>query len=666
MINHKRHGTRQSENSEAASIPFLLVAAVALSIGIYARFKGLGFAPIGIDEYYLSRSIDGIIKHGVPMFDCGGYYLRGLLLQYPIAGLRLLGLSPELAPRFTAALSSIALLPALFMIGRRFLSVNATLVAVSIVAISLWQIEMARFGRFYAPFQAVFAWYLVYYLRYTIERDISAWKGMALLTLLGAFVWEGSILLALANFVPAVINFAQSGRLPKREWLITTAYVVLLIALYVFIFADFRFASEWPAHPAGYSAAVIVGPSFKLDLVEISTLTALRNPLGALGILVILSLGAISLPWIGQWRHRPLAMLGLLVMLLAAMAHQFAVVCAVALVLVLLRQISWQELRQRAAIAYAATLLVTLIFWIVYASLSVDWAGLISAVGPIKAVAILLYQFVRFPDVVVEIIRPFASTVPVLGAMLFLALAIIIARATFVIRELRTPERVLILLMVLLLLAIGASDPPRHETRYSVFLYPLALLLFVAAVIHVTMLLRIQSKYAEALALAAAIALFATTEDFNPRHILAIDSPESTFRRNMSGPMQAHLGEARDDFRAVAGWLKKHASPESDIVVNGVHGVDYYYPYARYFYVDYHSSNFYDWSCKRGTIDRWTNLPLVYTIEDLRRKTSQARATYFITWTFAAPDFLAALAERGARVVMTEGITVIIALDQGA
>ena len=37
-----------------------------------------------------------------------------------------------------------------------------------------------------------------------------------------------------------------------------------------------------------------------------------------------------------------------------------------------------------------------------------------------------------------------------------------------------TAERVILIVLVLLLLAASASHPPRHETRYVYFLYPLA------------------------------------------------------------------------------------------------------------------------------------------------------------------------------------------------
>ena len=37
------------------------------------------------------------------------------------------------------------------------------LIAVAVLALSVWEIEIGRFGRMYAPFQALFAWYIVFF-----------------------------------------------------------------------------------------------------------------------------------------------------------------------------------------------------------------------------------------------------------------------------------------------------------------------------------------------------------------------------------------------------------------------------------------------------------------------------------------------------------------------
>ena len=43
-----------------------IVTAAALAAGIYGRFKGIGSAPLGVDEFYISRSIDFLMLTGLP------------------------------------------------------------------------------------------------------------------------------------------------------------------------------------------------------------------------------------------------------------------------------------------------------------------------------------------------------------------------------------------------------------------------------------------------------------------------------------------------------------------------------------------------------------------------------------------------------------------------
>src|SRR5580658_10757305 len=100
-------------------VTLFLIGAAALIAGLYGRFKGIGTWPLGVDEFYISRSIDNVLNSGLPRFACGGYYNRGVLYQYAVAGIRLLGVGPELAGRLVAAVCSMAVLPAVYLLARR-------------------------------------------------------------------------------------------------------------------------------------------------------------------------------------------------------------------------------------------------------------------------------------------------------------------------------------------------------------------------------------------------------------------------------------------------------------------------------------------------------------------------------------------------------------------
>src|ERR1700722_14340395 len=125
--------------------PLFYVAAMAALAGLWFRFRGLSFAPFSVDEYYLARSIDGVVHTGLPRFVCGGFYMRGLVLQYGAAALQLAGASAEFAPRVVCAISSVIALPAVYLLGRRLQGPLLALLAFTVCALSVWEIEMARF-----------------------------------------------------------------------------------------------------------------------------------------------------------------------------------------------------------------------------------------------------------------------------------------------------------------------------------------------------------------------------------------------------------------------------------------------------------------------------------------------------------------------------------------
>ena len=79
--------------------PMLLyvITVAAVLLGLWGRFKGLGTWPLNSDEYYIARSVEDILRTGLPGYDCGGYYVRGLAFQYPVALLQWAGVSAELS-----------------------------------------------------------------------------------------------------------------------------------------------------------------------------------------------------------------------------------------------------------------------------------------------------------------------------------------------------------------------------------------------------------------------------------------------------------------------------------------------------------------------------------------------------------------------------------------
>jgi hypothetical protein len=646
-----------SLTSPAGRVVPLLAFSGALIVGVYARFRGLGAAPLSVDEYYLVRSIDNVLRSGLPAYRCGGFYTRGLILQYLSAGLRIAGTSPELAPRLVAALCSLFVLPAAYLLGRRISDANVGTLAAILLAVSVWEIEMGRFGRMYAPFQLVCVWYLLSFVRYTVDRDTKALWPMLLLSLVAPLVWEGGALLGLANLLPPFLQQRPGNRLTRTDWLYLSGTAVIFAASYGFVTADFRgyVAASWPP---GFNPA--------LQFVSTDPLNAFNLPLRRLpehpGWIAAgaapLAATLWALRWLWNWRSRPLAATGLLAMLTAALLHQFGAVLEIALLLLLLNGIRWEELFSREAAPLLGAILVSTVFWLAFGAASTDWHSPAAGTLP-RALAAFGYQYLRFPDLLGVVVRPWTRAVPHLALALCLLIGAAFVRQARSTEPLNT-ERALLVVFLVLLLAASASHPPRQETRYVFFLYPLGLLIALTTLARAARRL-VKPRNASLAAAVLSLSGFALAEDFQPHHLLKIDRPSELFRSGMNLDMQAHL-EIRNDYREMAHWLSHRVAPDADVVVNGVHGLDYYYPAINNFFVDQRDPDFKSWSCRGGSVERWGNYPLLYSVKSLKARIAASRHTYLIFYPNNNPGLLASLAEFSPQVSWLQGYVAIVTL----
>ena len=619
---------KESLASDEQSWAWLLLPVLTLAIlaGLYGRFKGLGTWPLAVDEYYIARSIENILKHGLPEYDCGGFYTRGIVFQYLAAALQWGGLSAELAPRLIAAVSSLLVLPAVFLLGRRLHGTTLGLLAVVVLALSIWEIEMARFGRMYAPFQAVFAWYLLYFIRYTVDGDRRALLPMFGLTILGVLVWEGGVFLALTNLLPPFLK-RTDGRLCRTDWVYLVIALAVMVPLYLYTTADLRFAGDEPALPEGFKDA-------GRKVFDPQALPPLWSSLPAnsvwLTLAVLPAIAAVpALRWIWEFRQRYLTAFGLLAALLAAAVHQLGAAAAILLLLALMRLLDSRELLTRPAVAFWIATIAFTAFWIGYGVIGSEWQkdkDIVSDRFP--AWELLGYQFVRFPDFVMEIVRPLSNAVPMLGLGL-LALFAIACIQTIRASPRLTAERVLLVTLLCLLLAVSASAKPRTETRYVFFLYPLAVLIGLAVIQQLAERIRSDAKRASLVGALAALVAFALSEDFRPMHLANVDSAAVNFRVGMTPGVRSHY-HPRADIRAAAVWLQRNGGDPGALVINALPSVDFYYRDFDYTYIDHDHPRYQAYACARGSRERWGNLPLLGGEDQITAHVRQSSRAYLV------------------------------------
>lgn len=647
--------------NRAYAVLALAAVAAALALGAFARFKALGAAPLAVDEYFMVRSTQNVLRHAWPMFDCGGIYSRGLVLQYLTALLSLLGMSLDVAARFVGAVSSVIALPAAFILGRRVRGAPLGLLVIAILALSVWEVEMARFARMYAPFQAVFLWYLVYFLRRTVDNDLRAEWPMIALTVLGALLWEGGALLALANFMPVFLQ-RRSLALTRNEWVGLIKYVALFAAVYWFLTSDFRVVSPTPALPLDYNPAMAdATPSVdsQAALPSLWGALAARRIWTAFLLIPLLASVAAGLA-VRRQRAPPWMAIAFIVALTSALAHQFLACAAVLIGMSLFRFCSWSQLVSRGARPVYIAIALWALFWLTLRWVS--WSPDDS--GSSKAVLAFLRPLAGFPDVIGVLIVPWGRAVPLLGTGLLLLLG------GGLIRVLRhdepgvSNERALHAVVFCLLLAACVSDIPRQETRYVFFLYPAAIVLALAPMQTLVQGALRHSASAVVVAPLLCFGAFMLSEDFQPRHLLEIDRPASIFRLDL--PQQREHLVARADTRELARWLGGHAAGSGAVVIDAYQSLEYYDPKVDFFYVDRGDFNFASYACRYGTIDRWSNRPLLQSVSGIESVVSSNEQTYLVTYSARVKPLLAQLARYHPTVAWSDGPLSVVAFAAAA
>jgi hypothetical protein len=247
------------------------------------------------------------------------------------------------------------------------------------------------------------------------------------------------------------------------------------------------------------------------------------------------------------------------------------------------------------------------------------------------------------------VVVPWAHSLPLLGCLLALLIA------TETIRTIRNDhcvpqsERVVLIVLLTLLMASSAASTPRYETRYVFYLYPLALIIAVAAASAGIRWLLAPGRRRDTVTALACLGTFAATEDFKPQHLLQIDSAAVAFRTGFSRNEAAQY-PARADLSGAGRWLQAHVDPHRDLVINAFPGVDFYYPRADYFFMDSSDERFESWSCRSGTVERWGNRPLLYSLQMLEARIATRPQVWLVIESGRRSSVLQRLTEADPRV----------------
>lgn len=585
---------------------------IIIILGVWFRLKALGKWPLAVDEYYIVKSIENILKYGIPKFEVSGYYERGILYQYISAFLINIGIKTEFAARIMPVVSNILIFPPLIILAKKISGKTLALIVTILVSFSLWEIEFARFARMYAPFQSLFIWYSYFLYLVIVEQKFNKWKWLFILSFISIFIYEGSIFILVLNFIP----FLWFRRLKLRQFIIS---VLLFVGNFFYLRINFRMMGAkdlMPQEAINYHATLkSTGGLVKIPDLLVTTIWS-DTLSSILFILVLLFNLFIIYKIIKLSQLSIIAKISIPVIVLSTLMNQFGLAIILVLIMILVK---WIELKNkyRSTFKYLwAISLVNLIFWSIYSFTANSWYSLYPDFAPDTNVAILKRIFVLFFNYpgTYSTFWLFYTTIPNLTFLII----IVFSFGLFIYIKSSNGKKNSI--RFLLVITIFSSILTTYlvsgkETRYIFYLYPIILLLVSISICQISIIVFRSPIKNNILTIILTFIFMLISEDYNFKHITNIDTPEYNFRMNYDEMLERHYYR-RYDVRTPAEYVNLNAKKDDLILVNEMI-LEYYLKRLDYIFIDYRSGRFPILSTTKGKKERWTNANLIYTKEAL-------------------------------------------------
>ena len=233
--------------------------AVIVAVGAFLRLTHLGALGFRWDEDLSGLAVRAILEKGVPELPSGMIYLRGGVFSHLMAASASLFGFSEFALRLPAALFGIALIPVAYFFSAALFGRVVGLVTAALLAISFWDIDLARYARFYSAFSVLYVLTLFAIWRFRVQTTSTAGGVVCVaLAILTLSLHDLAYSLALAFFYPLVLRGPQAWLRP-REWLWPVASSATLAAFYVGWREYVQSSRALPALAESASAGAAVG-----------------------------------------------------------------------------------------------------------------------------------------------------------------------------------------------------------------------------------------------------------------------------------------------------------------------------------------------------------------------------------------------------------------------
>lgn len=583
----------------------LAIIGLLIGVAFLVRAPGLGKWSVSSDEYLLSRSVSFIQESGVPKFPSGGYYVRGIVLQYLMTIQVMLFPDREFALRLFPLLFGVFTIPIVFLFCRKMMPVIPSFFCSVILLLSSWHIEFSRFARFYSAFQFVFFVFLYFlYSGYFENNNRHRYLSWAIASV-AVFIHEGSIFLPILLLSTVILN--EDHMMNSRVKGALYVFLCLFALNYIVNGVDYR---NWGVHNAlpvdmisGYAHNYLDNLPLIIPSTHILSL-AWSSSWGICVYILLAGFGMYILRMIYVQLKKNLdfwTCIFFFIIIIFPLFHQYALLGFIAVLILVNKQYLLNYFKANMKVI-ACYWISTLVFWIVV----IRFSGNMNKI---------LYYLVGYPSIKYHVIVPYYHSVPYWG---LIASGILLIAVIHSVLTKRDPFcRFVLTVLWVCLLSLSVLKFPEISTRYSFFCFPM---IFIIAYLELSSLIHWveqkrgypNPKYFNVSLLSLPFLIFIITDDFHLLHVVDGSSKDINYRMGKYEKFQEHWYE-RFDYETPALYVNDHFKKGDVVVIDSNPFAEYLTTPSSYFFSTRNAYWFKQFSRNFGREEIWSGYPMIST-----------------------------------------------------
>jgi len=587
----------------------LAIIGLLIGVAFLVRAPGLGKWCVTSDEYLLSRSVSFIQESGMPKFPSGGYYVRGIVLQYLMTIPVLLFPDREFALRLLPLLFGVFTIPVVFLFCRKMMSLIPSFFCSVILLLSSWHIEFSRFARFYSAFQFVFFVFLYFlYSGYCENNKRHRYLSWAIASV-AVFIYEGSIFLPILLLSMVILN--EDHMINSRVKDALYVFLFLFALNYIVNGMDYRNWGVQNALPVEMNSSYRNNYLDNLPLIlpskHILSLVW-HSYLGICVYIFLVGFGMSILRMIYGQLKKDLdfwTCVFFFIIIIFPLFHQYGLLGFIVILLLVNKQylLNYFKVNIKVITFYWIS---TLVFWIV----QIRFSGSMNKI---------LYYLVGYPAMKYHVIVPYYDSVPYWGLV---ASGILLIAVIHSVLSKRDPScRFVLTVLWVCLLSLSVLKFPEISTRYSFFVFPMIFIIGyqeVSSLIHWFEQKRgyPNPKYFNVSLFSIPFLFFVITDDFHIVHVLDVSSKEVNFRMGKYEKFQEHWYE-RFDYKTPALYVNEHFKNGDVVIIDSNPFSEYLNTPSSYFFSPRNTYWFGQFSRNFGREEIWSGFPMISTLSSI-------------------------------------------------